>query len=53
MKTIVTYKLNGVTYSHTFASRVSYGTVEQYLIMEKRMGLSAIKSANIQCQNLL
>jgi hypothetical protein len=53
MKTTITYKHNGVSYSHIFATRVSYGTVERYLIMEKRMGLSAIRSANVQCQNLL
>ena len=53
MKTILTYKLKGVTYKHTFASRVSYPTVERYLIMDKHIGLSEHRKAIVSCTNLL
>lgn len=53
MKTILTYKLNGVTYNHTFADRVSYGTVERYLVMEKHIGISQHRNVIVDIQNLL
>ena len=53
MKTILKYRLNGVLYQKTFSARVSYGTVERFLIMEKHLGLSAHKSAIVEIQNLL
>jgi hypothetical protein len=53
MKTILTYKLNGVTYNYTFAGRVSYGTVERYLVMEKHIGVSQHRNAIVEIKNLL
>ena len=52
MKTILTYKLNGTTYRHTFTAQVSYGSVERYLIMEKHVGLSKIPAAIVNIENL-
>lgn len=53
MKTILTYKLNGTKYRHTFPARVSYGSVERFLIMEKHIGLSKIPAAIVEIENLL
>ena len=53
MKTKLTYKLNGTTYSHTFNGRVSYGTVETYLIMEKHIGRFSVADAIVSLTNLL
>jgi hypothetical protein len=50
--TVLTYKLNGSTYRHVFAGRVSYGTVERYLIMEKRIGLRSIPAAIVSLTGL-
>ena len=52
MKTILTYKLNGTTYRHTFPALVSYGSVERYLIMEKHIGLSKIPATIVNIENL-
>lgn len=53
MKTILTYRINGTTYSHTFPARVSYGTVERYLIMEKHIGVSQHNKVIVNIKNLL
>lgn len=39
---IIKYKLNGVTYSHTFAEPIPYDEAEQYVIMKKHVGRSNI-----------
>lgn len=53
MKTILTYRVNGTTYRKVFAARVSFGTVEAYLITEKRIGRSQINKAIVSLENLL
>jgi len=50
--TILTYKLNGVTYRKVFPSRVSYGTVETYLIMEKRIGRYSVSKSIVSLTGL-
>jgi len=51
--TILTFKQGGVHYRKTFTSRVSYGTVERFLIMERHIGLSQHKAAIVSLDNLL
>lgn len=52
-KTNITYTKNGTTYGHTFPTRVSWATVETYLIMTAHIGRYAIRNANVKCFNLL
>jgi hypothetical protein len=51
--TVLTFKHNGVTYRKVFAGRVSYGTVERYLIMERHIGISAHREAIVSLIGLL
>ncbi len=50
--TVLTYTLNGTTYVHRFSGRVTFGTVETYLIMEKHIGRFSINKAIIRLTNL-
>lgn len=50
--TVLEYKLNGVPYRHVFSGRVTYGTVETYLIMEKHIGRFSINKAITRLTNL-
>lgn len=51
--TILEYKLNGVTYRKVFTGRVSYPTVEAYLIMEKHIGRFSVPKAIVSLRNVL
>lgn len=51
--TVLTYRINGVTYRKVFPSRVSRGTVEAYLVMEKHLGVSQHGKAIVSLENLL
>jgi hypothetical protein len=53
MKTILIYKLNGIQYRKVFPHQVSRGTIEQFLVMEKRLGLSQHREAMVEIQNAL
>lgn len=44
MKTIVTYKKDGVTYTHTFSENLKGGEAERRMIMEFHIGRSQIVS---------
>lgn len=43
-KTVVTYRKNGVTYSHPFAGNLLGGSAEAKAIMELKIGRSQIVS---------
>jgi len=49
--TTLTYKLNNVIYRKVFSGRVSYPTIERFMIMEKHIGLSKIRSAIASIEN--
>jgi hypothetical protein len=53
MKTILIYKLKGVTYRKVFPFQVSRGTIHQFLVMEKHIGKSQWDSAIVEIQNAL
>lgn len=44
MKTIVTYKKDGVTYTHTFTGNIMGSEAERRMIMEFKIGRSQIVS---------
>jgi hypothetical protein len=53
MQTILVYKIGSTNYRKTFAHQVSYGTIEQFLIMEKHIGVSQHQEVIVEIQNLL
>ena len=53
MNTILTYRIGGTNYRHTFTGRVSYGTIERYLVMEKHVGISQHRNVIVSIDNLL
>ena len=51
--TILIFKHLGTNYRKVFTGRVSYGTVEQFLVMERHIGLSQHKATIVSLDNLL
>ena len=52
-KTILVYIHNGTQYRKVFPHKVSYGTIERFLIVEKHIGLSKVPAAIVSTENLL
>jgi hypothetical protein len=51
--TLVYKSKNSGTRRKIFSGRVSYGTVEQFLVMEGKLGISQHKAAIVSLENLL
>jgi hypothetical protein len=51
--TILVYKLGGVKYRKVFTGRVSYGSIERFLVMEKHVGISQHRNVIVEIENQL